>query len=164
MKIRPEHPDDEAATYALTEAAFAPMAFSDGTEAAALDGLRKDGDLTLSLVAVQDDRIVGHVAFSPVTIDGAHDGWFGLGPVSVMPSKQRSGIGTALINEGLSQLQAQGASGCALIGNPDYYHRFGFQSCGTLTYGDLPTRLVQWVAFGDTAPHGALVFSPALQD
>ena len=164
FEIRTEAPEDADAIYALTAAAFAPMAFSDGTEAALTRALRIDGDLTLSLVAVNGAEIVGHVAFSPVTIDGILDGWFGLGPVSVRPALQRRGIGTALIRQGLETLKSKNAKGCALIGNPDYYHRFGFQSDGGLTYGDLPVRLVQWVAFGDSPARGALAFAPAFGD
>lgn len=105
MQIRPEQPGDETAIQTLTAKAFAPMAFADGTEQDVIHDLRRDGDLTISLVALNNGQLVGHVAFSPVTIDGRHDGWFGLGPVSVAPTLQRTGIGTTLINTGLSMLK-----------------------------------------------------------
>ena len=79
MLIRPERPDDVDAIDRLTIAAFEPQWFSDGSEAPIVRSLRASGDLTLSLVAEDDGDVVGHVAFSPVTIDGSHDGWFGLG-------------------------------------------------------------------------------------
>lgn len=163
MRIRPERAGDERAIHRLTLAAFEPMSYSDGTEAAALDALRRDGDLTLSLVALDGDEIVGHVAFSPVTVDGSHDGWYGLGPVAVRPGRQRTGIGTALIEEGLARLRARGARGCALIGDPSYYRRFGFRGEGALRYRDVSARYVQWLAFDGSIPEGRLRFSPGLE-
>lgn len=163
MKIRPETPSDHETICHLTKAAFEPMPFSDGTEADSLNSLRGDGDLTLSLVAADDASLVGHIAFSPVFIDGHRDGWFGLGPVSVWPRLQRKGIGSALVNEGLGRLRQIKADGCILIGDPGYYSRFGFQSDGGLVYRDLPSRLVQWLAFGDRKPSGVLRFSPGLE-
>jgi len=95
ITIRPEAAGDEATIHTLTETAFAPMPFSGGTEQHVIDALRKDGDLTLSLVAedahLNSGRIVGHIAFSPVTIADGAQGWFGLGPVSVWPELQKSG-------------------------------------------------------------------------
>ena len=163
MIIRDEQPADIAAIHALTEIAFAPMAYSDGTEADCITKLRKDGDLTYSLVAVDEGEIVGHVAFSPVTLDGKSDGWFGLGPISVTPTRQKSGIGSALIHEGLNRLRAINAKGCTLIGDPNYYSRFGFVSDGTLTYHDLPTEYVQWLGFDGHTARGKLIYSPGLE-
>lgn len=163
MEIRAETPSDYEAIYRLTRAAFDPMPFSDGTEADSINALRDDGDLTLSLVAADDADLVGHIAFSPVFIDERCDGWFGLGPVSVWPRLQRTGIGTALVNEGLKQLRQIKADGCVLIGDPAYYSRFGFQSDNRLAYRDLPSRLVLWLAFADRKPSGVLKFSPGLE-
>lgn len=119
MKIRGERPADDLAIHELTRVAFEPMPFSSGTEAPIIRALRASGDLTLSLVAEDDGVIVGHIAFSPVTIDGVHAGWFGLGPISVSADRQRQGIGKALIARGLELLRQQGAAGVALIGNPE---------------------------------------------
>lgn len=163
MEIRSEIPSDHETIYHLTKAAFEPMPFSDGTEADSLNALRDDGDLTLSLVAADDADLVGHIAFSPVFIDGHCDGWFGLGPVSVWPHLQRRGIGSALVNEGLDRLRQIKADGCILIGDPGYYSRFGFLSGNELVYRELPSRLVQWLAFGDRKPSGVLRFSPGLE-
>lgn len=160
MVIRPEQRGDERAIHDLTQAAFAPMPFSDGTEGPIIDALRADGDLTLSLVAVEGDRIVGHIAFSPVTIDGRHDGWFGLGPISVLPEMQRRGIGKALIAAGLDKLRQRNAAGCALIGDNAYYSQVGFVSNGALQYGDLERKYVQFLVFQGPEPHGALKFAP----
>jgi putative acetyltransferase len=160
MEIRPERSGDERAIHDLTQTAFAPMPFSAGTEGPIIDALRKDGDLAISLVAVEGDRIVGHIAFSPVTIDGRHDGWFGLGPISVIPELQRRGIGKALIAAGLDLLRRRNAAGCALIGDWAYYSRFGFVSNGALQYGDLDPRYVQFITLDGAEPRGHLNFAP----
>lgn len=161
MLIRAETPADHAAIHALTEAAFAPMPFSDGTEPAIVDALRRDGDLTISLVAEDAGEVIGHIAFSPVTIDGNHGAWFGLGPISVRADRQRQGIGKALIRRGLEMLEGQGAAGCALIGDPAVYSRAGFVSDGRLRYQNLDTRLVQHIVISGPPPAGILKFAPA---
>ena len=101
LVIRPEKPGEESTIHDLTQKAFAPKAFSDGTEGAIIDKLRANGDLTLSLIALKDDQIVGHVAFSPVKISHATGDWYGLGPVAVTPDLQKTGIGTKIITKGL---------------------------------------------------------------
>ncbi len=161
MIIRGEQAGDISPIHRLTAEAFAPMSFSDGTEPDVIDALRAAGDLTLSLVAIKDQALVGHVAFSPVNISGVNKAWYGLGPVSVAPELQRRGIGTALINEGLTLLRGMGADGCALIGDPAYYSRFGFVSDGNLHYKAVPDKNVQWLSFNGVHPTGQLVFSPA---
>jgi putative acetyltransferase len=163
MNIRSEQSGDELAIHELTLKAFEPMSFSDGTEAPIIDQLRKDGDLTISLVATKGREIVGHIAFSPVTIGGEHGGWYGLGPVSVRPDRQKSGIGSCLINEGLLHLKELGAVGCVLIGNPDFYSRFGFRSDGNLIYDEVPAQYVQWLSFGTHSATGVLKFAPAFE-
>jgi putative acetyltransferase len=161
LVIRPERPEDADAIHDLTVRAFAPMPFSSGTEAPIIRALREAGDLTLSLVAEIDGAIAGHVAFSPVTVDGDHAGLFGLGPVSVAPEKQRQGIGRALIEKGLEILQQKDAAGCSLIGNPAIYGRMGFKSDGALKYGTLDVKLVQYLVFRGAVPRGELRFAPA---
>lgn len=158
MLIRSETPADHDAIHELTWAAFKPMPFSDDTEADIIRTLRADGDLAISLVAEDGGEIVGHVAFSRVTIDGVDDNWFGLGPISVKPGRQRQGIGKALIAAGLKLLDEQGASGCALIGNPDVYSHAGFVSDGQLTYLDIDTKYVQRLVLRGPVPRGALSF------
>jgi putative acetyltransferase len=164
MLVRHERTGDEEAIHGLTLAAFAPMPFSDGTEAQIISALRRSGDLVLSLVAEEDGTIIGHIAFSPATIGGVHDGWFGLGPVSVPPGRPRRGDGKPLIRKGLNLLRQNGASGCALIGNPDIYRRVGFVSDGQLSYRDLDRRYVQRIFFSGPAPRGELRFAAAFED
>ncbi len=161
MLIRPECAGDEEAIHRLTIAAFESMEFSNGSEAPIIDGLRRSGDLILSLVAEQNVTIIGHIAFSPVSIEGVADNWFGLGPISVRPECQRQGIGKALILKGMELLKARGAKGCALIGDPAFYGRFGFHSDGLLSYGGLDRRYVQRIVFSGPAPRGTLKFAPA---
>jgi len=160
MEIRSEQPEDLHEIHKLTTDAFAPMSYSDGTEPTIIDNLRAAGDLTVSLVAIKSDALVGHVAFSPVSIGEFTQAWYGLGPISVRPDLQRTGIGSALINEGLRILEGMGADGCALIGDPNYYCRFGFVSDGSIHYQNLPDELVQWKSFGGRRPRGLLVYSP----
>ena len=130
MLIRFEKPDDADAIHELTRVAFEPMPYSSNTEARIVRDLRASGDLTLSLVAEEDGEIIGHVAFSPVTIGNVEDGWYGLGPISVKPERQRQGIGRALIERGLDVLRERDATGCALIGDPSVYRGVGFESDG----------------------------------
>lgn len=159
--IQDETISDAQRIYDLTAIAFEPKAYSDGSEAPLVGKLREDGDLTISLVAMSGDELVGHVAFSPVTINGFHDEWFGLGPISVHPDVQKQGIGSKLIEEGFVRLKQMGAKGCALIGDPKYYKRFGFENDGKLSYANVPKEVVMWIGFGKSVPEGKLKFSPA---
>ncbi|CAB3925816.1 GNAT family N-acetyltransferase [Achromobacter anxifer] len=138
MHILPETPGDRDAIFALTQAAFKDHPHSQQTEGYITNALREAGVLTLSLVAWEDGRAVGHAAFSPVSIgDGAAD-WYGLGPVAVLPELQGRGIGAALIRDGLERLKALGAAGCVVLGEPAYYARFGFAQMPALTYPGVP--------------------------
>lgn len=161
MQIRLERPDDATTIHALTVAAFRGMPFSDGAEAGVVAGLRTAGALTLSLVATEGGEILGHVAFSPVTIDGEAGDWFALGPVSVWPDRQRSGVGQALIREGLRRLRAMGAGGCVLLGDPAYYARFGFENDPDLRHGGAPAWAFQRLSLDGSRPRGEVRFHPA---
>jgi len=162
MQIRDERDEDAAAIRHITTAAFAKAPHSSGTEARIVEALRQAGALTISLVATSDDgRIVGHVAFSPVQIDGAAGRWYGLGPVSVTPDLQRQGIGGALIREGLARLAAMSADGCVLLGDPLYYSRFGFVGDPALTYGGAPSPYFQRLVLKSEPPKGDVSYHPA---
>ncbi|TPE49373.1 GNAT family N-acetyltransferase [Amaricoccus solimangrovi] len=158
--IRPERPADAGPIRAVTKAAFATAPHAAGTEAEIIEGLRVAGALALSLVAEEGGEVIGHVAFSPVTIGGAA-GWFGLGPVSVRPDRQRAGIGRALIGAGLARLRAWGAAGCVLVGDPDYYRRFGFASDPGVSYPGVPGEYVLRLVLAGPPARGAAVFHPA---
>jgi putative acetyltransferase len=100
--------------------------YSTGTEPRIIDVLRDAGGLTISLVADRRGEVLGHVAFSPVEIDGAPGDWFGLGPVAVAPPFIGLGVGKALIDAGLDRLRRLSAGGCAVLGDPGYCHRYGY--------------------------------------
>lgn len=159
--IRPEHPNDIADISAVVSAAFDPVPYSDGGEPAIIDVLRGEGAMTLSLVAEKDGRILGHIAFSAVTIADKPCGWFGLGPVAVLPDHQGTGLGSALINTGLSQLKDMGAQGCVLLGNPAYYKRFGFSQHPALTFAGAPAKNFLALPFTDDLPSGDVTYHKA---
>lgn len=161
MEIRDETPADAAAIRHLTALAFAGAEHASGTEAAIPDALRRTGALTLSLVAATGAEIVGHVAFSPVTIAGADHGWYGLGPVSVLPAHQRAGIGAALIRAGLDRLRLDAAAGCVVLGDPAYYTRFGFAPHPGLRFDGAPPEYFLALALTGAPPAGAVVYHPA---
>ena len=128
------------------------MPFGDGTEAEVVDALREDGDLSAPLVAVDGGGAI--VATSPSRPSPSTA--VGLGPLSVLPALRRRGIGGALVRRGLEAIRRRGARGCALIGSPDHYGRFGFEGDGRLTHGDLDARLVQPLTFVPPRPVGRL--------
>ncbi len=161
ITIRPEAPGDEDTIFALTEAAFRDMPFSQGDEQHLVNALRGAGDLELSLVAEDGTRIVGHIALSPVTISEWAQGWFGLGPVSVWPELHHRGIGGALVNRAIADMRARGAGGIVLAGSPDYYGRFGFKNRPDLRYPDMPPQYFQALCLNGEWPSGEVRFAPA---
>jgi putative acetyltransferase len=91
---------------------------------------------------------------------GKRERWYGLGPVSVRPDRQRKGIGQALIRDGLDRLKRMNAQGCVLVGDPGYYGRFGFVSDPRLRYRAAPSEYFQRLAFGEAVPTGEVAFHP----
>ena len=160
MIVRTEREGDIDAIRALTETAFKTAPHADGTEHLIIDRLRAAGALTLSLVAEVDGVVVGHVAFSPVTVSDGSAGWYGLGPISVVPARQGEGIGGKLIHEGLERLKAIGATGCVLLGDPAYYSRFGFEPDARLTLEGVPPEYFMRVAFSPVYGEGTVSYHP----
>jgi putative acetyltransferase len=159
--IRDETNNDTAVITEVTAAAFESLEISSHTEQFIVEALRSAGALTLSLVAEVDGLVVGHIAFSPVTMsDGATD-WYGLGPVSVLPVYQRMGIGKALIQEGLVRLKDLGARGCCLVGHPQYYTKFGFKNVIGLGLEGVPPEVFFALSFDGRIPHGNVTFHEA---
>jgi putative acetyltransferase len=156
--IRNETDDDVDAIANLTITAFEPLEVSSHTEQFIIEALRAAHALTLSLVAELDGQVVGHIAFSPVTLSEGTQGWYGLGPVSVLPEYQRQGIGKALIKEGLSRLKAMKAQGCCLVGHPEYYPRFGFKNVPGLGLEGVPQEVFFALAFDGHYPQGTVTF------
>ena len=158
MIIREETAADIEAITEVTIAAFKTLAVSHHTEQFIIKALRSAKALTISLVAEIDGQVVGHVAFSPVTVADGTQGWYGLGPVSVWPERQKQGIGKALILEGLSRLKDSGGLGCVLVGNPNYYQRFGFRNIPQLIHEGIPQDVFLALPFTEMIPRGIVEF------
>ncbi len=123
VTIRPEHPGDYAAVRQVHEAAFPTPA-----EADLVEKLRENGKAVVSLVAQDETGIVGHILFSPVTLDPpAEVVALGLAPMAVMPGNEKHGVGRRLVQNGLAECHAQGACMVVVLGDPPYYGRFGFE-------------------------------------
>lgn len=160
--IRSERPEDSAAITALTTAAFRSAPYSGGNEAEIVERLRADGDLAVSLVAENlDQAIIGHVAFSPITISDGNQGWYALGPISVIPLRQRVGIGSTLTEAGLARLRDLGAAGCVVLGDPKYYARLGFTHDSALSCPGPHPEYLQRIVLAGPPPRGIVSFAPA---
>lgn len=142
----------------ITKAAFENHPYSHQTEEFIVKALRDANALTISLVAVAGEKVVGHVAFSPVAISDGSPGWYGLGPISVLPELQRQGIGKSLIGEGLSKLKSLGAKGCVLVGDPGYYEQLGFRSPPDLVVEGVPQENVLALPFEESKARGVVIF------
>jgi putative acetyltransferase len=156
--LRSETSSDIDAIAEVTIAAFKTLEISNHTEQFIIAALRTAKALSLSLVAELDGRVIGHIAFSPVTISDGTRNWYGLGPVSVLPEYQRKGIGNALIKEGLSRLRDRNAQGCCLVGHPEYYRRFGFKNITGLVHQGVPQEFFFALSFEGHVPQGEVTF------
>jgi putative acetyltransferase len=142
--IRPEALTDHDAIYDVTKRAFAPMPYAGGNEQDLVNVLRNVGALSLSLVAEQHGKVVGHVALSPVAHESGVEEWFGLGPISVEPALQRQGVGGMLISEAKTWMNARKARGCILVGDTKYYSRHGFIRSAANARQHDPRRPIQF--------------------
>jgi putative acetyltransferase len=157
--IRPEAPGDAAAVHAVHAAAFPT-----DVEARVVDLLRPYGKALVSLVAVAaDGAIVGHVLFSPVTIESKPDvqEGAGLAPLAVLPSYQGQGIGSELVRSGIDACRARRVPFLVVLGNPRYYGRFGFETASDRNlaneYGADAAFMVQELILGSLPASGGLV-------
>ena len=122
MQIRAEKESDISAVYSLNASTFQRSA-----EADLVDALRRQARPIVSLVAERETIVVGHILFSPVSLEGWRDlKIMGLAPMAVATQHQRSGIGSALVRAGLEQCKKLGISAVVVLGHPEYYPRFGF--------------------------------------
>jgi len=158
LVVRAETPADHAAIRAVHEAAFPTP-----QEADLVDALRVDDDLVLSLVAIEDDAIVGHVAFSRMNVEGDAGDFpaLALAPVGVIPEFQREGVGSALIENGLQLLANKGEKLVFVLGEPEFYGRFGFsadQASGFIS--PFPGRYFQLRRLAADAPASGSVHYP----
>ena len=158
MIIRNEKKSDIEVISEITMAAFENCPHGNHTEQYIINALRAANALAVSLVAEIEERVVGHIAFSPVTISGQSCDWYGLGPVSVLPDYQKQGIGKSLIHEGLRLLRASGAKGCLLVGDPGYYERFGFRNIPDLILEGVPKENFLALPFDQDNTRGVVVF------
>ncbi|MGV8082309.1 MAG: GNAT family N-acetyltransferase [Coriobacteriia bacterium] len=161
MIVRPETPRDFAAIRQIHVVAFRDNPYSQQTEHLIVEALRAANALEVSLVAELDGEVAGHVAFSRATIGETPGAWFILGPVGVLPERQRQGIGSAIIERGLEILRSRGAEGCVLVGNPAYYRRFGFRQLPGVTCKGVPDENVLCLPFTDAVPVGEITHHPA---
>jgi putative acetyltransferase len=128
MEIRREQPEDRAEVRRVNQRAFAQP-----DEANLVDALRSADAVTLSLVAVDGGKVVGHILFSPVAVQSPQGDFsaIGLGPMAVLPESQKSGVGSQLVRVGLAELARLGHAVVIVLGHPDYYPRFGFVRAST---------------------------------
>lgn len=159
--IRDEQPEDIKYIEELIKVAFLNEVHSSHTEQFIVNNLRKSKQLTVSLVAIEDGTIIGHVAISPVTISSGETGWYGLGPISVLPNKQGLGIGSLLMHASLEKLKQLGGKGCVLLGDPNYYGRFGFKSYPDLNLPGVPHEYFQAISFISHIPKGDVSYHEA---
>ncbi|CAH2602778.1 N-acetyltransferase [Rhodovastum atsumiense] len=155
MLIRDETMGDIPAISRVVTEALLLLAQATGTEARIVEALRAEDALVLSLVAEEAGEVIGYLAASAARI-GTQEGWGLIGPLAVLPSRHRQGIGTALMTEALRRLRAT-SRGVALVGDPAYYGRFGFRSFPGLGVVGCPPEVVQALPFDATEPRGELI-------
>lgn len=161
IQIRDEQDTDIQAIFDLTKEAFNDEEYSSHTEQFIVNALRAAKQLTVSLVAETHGKIVGHIAFSPVSISDGTTDWYGLGPISVIPKYQGKGIGSELMREGLNRIKTLNAKGCVLLGDPNYYGKFGFKADTRLILEGFPAEYFQILTFTDHVPSGYIIYSDA---
>ena len=161
--IRAEQTSDIDAIRRVVTAAFAGVVQSNQKESLLVDQLREHGALIVSLVAHIKGHVVGHIAFSPVTVDGILCDWFGLGPLAVLPVYQRRGFGSRLVDAGLRSLRAIGAKGCVVLGEPDYYGRFSFAARDELILENVPAPFFLAQSFIGEYPCGKVLYHRAFE-
>ena len=161
VTIREEQPSDVDAIFRLVRAAFEHHPFGDHSEHFIVNALRAAGAMTLSLVAEVKGEVIGHVAFSPVTISDGSADWYGLGPLAVSPDFQGQGVGNLLVREGLARLTLLEAEGCVLLGDPGYYGRFGFRNTPGLVLEGVPPHYFLALRFGERPARGTVLYQEA---
>jgi putative acetyltransferase len=163
VEIRIESSADVQQIEAVTASAFLNAPHTSHTEQYIVNALRRAGKLSVSLVAVLDDALIGHVAISPVSISDGTSGWFGLGPISILPQHQRRGTGSQLVREALRILRERGASGCVVLGEPEYYGKLRFRTDPSLVLPGVPPEYFQAVSFSSSKPQGTVTYHEAFE-
>lgn len=163
VTIRPETAEDIGDIRDINIAAFRDHPCSQQTEHLMVEALRDAGALEVSLVAEQNRRPVGHIAFSRAVVGDERSGWYLLGPIAVLPELQRHGIGSLLMRAGLDELRVRGALGCVLVGDPRFYGRFGFRGYPGLEYAGVPHEYVLALPLAQTEPCGGITAHEAFE-
>ena len=152
--IRNEQPEDIPGIRQVNSTAFETM-----TEADLVEGLRLHARPLVSMVAIEDDAIVGHILFSPVTLSSHPDlSIMGLAPMAVAPDRQRQGIGSALVRAGLEECRRLAVDAVVVLGHAEYYPRFGFVPAsrfGLVSEYDVPDDVFMAIALAPDALKGA---------
>ena len=167
--IRNEQPQDILQIDAIHHSAFLYDQYSNHNEHLIVRELRNCDQLTVSIVAVDEDtqQIIAHVAVSPVKVlqefNVEEGGWYGLGPLAVIPSRQGQGIGSLLMQAALQQLKQVHANGCVLLGEPEYYQRFGFLANADLVLPGVPAHYFQALCFKGKVPKGVVQYHQAFE-
>lgn len=161
--IRNEKASDLEAITEVTNAAFEDHPSNQQTEHLTIQDLRTDGALTISLLCEVEGRVVGHIAFSSVTISDGTTNWHGLGPLSVLPEYQGRRIGTSLINRGLALLESMNCEGVVLVGLPTYFTRFGFWHYPQLIHEGTPQEVFVVKPLTERLPCGTVEFHQAFK-
>ena len=165
--IRQERQEDIASIYEVNAKAFSSIG-----EANLVNKLRSRNQIILSLVAIADDQIVGHILFTPVTLSGSEKEFMGvgIGPLAVLPKFQKQGIGTLLVKTGLEQCQKKGYEFVVVLGDPGYYSRFGFVSTSQYNIRceyDVPVEAFMAIALQEGALKqrpGVVKYQPEFND
>jgi len=165
VTIRPEQSDDTPAVRRVLEAAFPTL-----VEADLVEKLRNSGKASISLVAEDDGRIVGHILFSPVTFDPPVAAIaFSLAPMAVLPGHEKHGVGRRLVQNGLAECHSKGACLVVVLGDPPYYGRFGFERASRHglrnEFGVEESFMVFMLEAGAHPPPGTMVkYAPEFSD
>lgn len=158
VKIRQELLGEEAQIAEVVARAFDGKPYAEDNDALIVGKLRESGALVLSLVAEAKGQIIGQVALSPASIGEGK--FLCLGPIAVLPEFQGQGIGSDLMAHALGVAQVYGRDGVVLMGNPDFYGRFGFQRHAGVTHDGPGADYIQVLSFGPE-PIGPVTFHPA---
>ncbi|HEY2809057.1 MAG TPA: N-acetyltransferase [Steroidobacteraceae bacterium] len=161
VRVRRESAADASLIKAVTRQAFLTATHTSHTEHLIVDALRQAGALAVSLVAEAGGTVIGHVGVSPVAISDGTAGWFGLGPISVLPRQQRRGVGSKLMHAALGLLRDRNAAGCVVLGEPAFYSRFGLQPYPDLVLAGAPPEYFQAICFDARHPRGTVTYHAA---
>ncbi|KAJ5306856.1 hypothetical protein PENANT_c003G04411 [Penicillium antarcticum] len=165
IRIRPETKSDEQEIEDVTLVAFLNAEHTDHNEQFIVRSLRQANHLSISLVAEDEATrtIVGHAAVSPVNISDGSENWYGLGPISVLPQYQGTGVGSRLMKQAMAELQSSHAAGCVVLGNPNYYERFGFRADPSLQLPGVPPEYFMTLTWRKPTPTGTVSYHKAFE-